>query len=382
MRSLISFEFKKFFSKKRNSIVIVSFIALILIFVGFNNRADKLRFENEIYSIDYEIESIESSLIKINSEIERLPDNQALKDIKTSSEKEIQLKKELKAAMTDEKWSEVLQLKIDLDKNFIEDIRKGNTITSVPIQELENNIELNSILLEKNIKPIYTDISMEGFNFLKVLLNNPIMMIVMLVIVVMTGDVVSSEVENKTFKLLLTQPINKNKIFLSKVVSSVLLQLSILGSILFSVFVLLGITKGFGAIDYPIAIIESNTIRYIAMGDYLIKLIIIFVLFIIFITIASILISSLSKNTATSVSISIILFISSYMVINQGFLNKVAHLLPFTYVDLTNAIQGFTATRLKNYNITFTNGCIVLVLFSLFLLILNMWIFKRKDFDV
>ncbi len=98
--------------------------------------------------------------------------------------------------------------------------------------EVSNRIYKNSILLEKEIKPINENFSMESFNFIKLVLNNPIILVIVISILIFISDIISSESEYKTFNLLLTQPISKTKILIAKIISSILISILIIFSIL------------------------------------------------------------------------------------------------------------------------------------------------------
>ena len=100
--------------------------------------------------------------------------------------------------------------KLKRNLNLRKAINEGNVITESTIDSLQEEIEINNILLEKNIKPINENTSMEVNNFLKVYLDNGISMLLVILMITITCDIVSSEVEKKTKNLLFTQPISKN----------------------------------------------------------------------------------------------------------------------------------------------------------------------------
>ena len=95
-------------------------------------------------------------------------------------------------------------------------IESENTISSKSIKEIEESIQINTYLIENNIEPIFDQVSMQGFNFIRVFLNNPISIILIILIIILSADIMSSEFDSNTYKLLFIQPISRKKILLSK----------------------------------------------------------------------------------------------------------------------------------------------------------------------
>lgn len=123
--------------------------------------------KSEITSIDLQIESMEDALNNIENEIIRLPDNEKLKKIKSSYEQELNLLTDIRKAYINNDFNKYLESKIQLDKNLLINIKSGDIISPYDPKEIEQRIEVNTILYEEGIKPIYTSVSMEGFNFIK-----------------------------------------------------------------------------------------------------------------------------------------------------------------------------------------------------------------------
>lgn len=381
MSSLIEFEIKKFFNRRKNLLVLAIFIVLSVIFITLNYRLNKQLEKSEITSIDLQIDSIEDALNNIENEIIRLPDNEKLKKIKSSYEQELNLLTDIRKAYINNDFNKYLESKIQLDKNLLINIKSGDIISPYDPKEIEQRIEVNTILYEEGIKPIYTSVSMEGFNFIKLFLNNPISIIIVILIIVLSGDVVSSEFDSNTYKLLFTQPISKKRILLSKILTTLIMVNIILFGIIAICFCVLGFINGFGSINYPVQFYNNGIVEYISIGKFILFEFILFIILTIFICILAVAISSFSKSTSNSISISIIITVSAYMMSNRGVFSESAHLNPFIYFDISNILQGGIANLYGNENVNFKYGVLTLGLSIILLVIVNIFLFEKNNIN-
>lgn len=379
MSSLIGFEIKKFCNRRKNLLVLILFIILSIIFITLNSSLESQLEKSEGTSIDLEIQSVEDALIKTKSEIERLPDNEKLKIINNNYEEELNLLKDLKNAYASKDFNKYLESKIQLDKNLLTNIENGNVISPQTPKEISQNIELNTLLLEEGIKPIYTSVSMEGFNFIQLFLNSPISILIVIFIIILSADIVSSEFDSNTYKLLFTQPISKINILLSKLVATLIMVSITLFGIITICFLALGFTRGFGAINYPIQFYNNGATEYITIGKFILFELLLFIMLITFICILSVAISSFSKSTSNSIAVSIIVTVSGYMLSSKGFFVKFAHLNPFVYFDISDVLKGSIATSYGNGNVNFKYGAMTLGLSIIILLLINILLFKRNN---
>lgn len=378
MLSLIGFEFKKFLSKRKNWVAIGACIILFIVFISLSFKLDIVLSQNELESIDLRIESIDESSIDIKNEMKKYPNNDKLKLIDSQYMQEVELLKAMKEAYISKEFSEVLEYKIKVDKLLIDSIEGGSVIAPIGIPELEDNIRFNSILLDKGIDPINTGTSMEGYNFIKLILSNPMSLIIIILIITISADIVSSEFNDNTYKLLFTQPIKKRNILISKLIANILINITTIFAIILISFIVLGCINGFGSIQYPTEFYSNGIIEYIEIGKFLALDILLFSMVVLFISSLTMLISSFSKSNSNSLALSIIVTISAYMISNKGYLNKMAHLNPFIYIDTSNVLQGVQGRVIDNVNINFEYGIVIMLLYTTILIISNIYFLGKK----
>ncbi|MGL5152479.1 MAG: ABC transporter permease subunit [Clostridium sp.] len=377
MSSLIRFEIKKFFHRKKNILAIALFLMLSIVYVLLNINLEGKVNESQKNLINSDIESIEVAIKGVDLEQVNQSDNEKLREIRNGYEKDLNLLKEKREGFNLEDTKKYLISSIEYDKKLVKEVESGEIIYGGDLEELKNNIKINEILLDKNIKPINGSSAMEGFNFIRLFLNNPISILIAILIILLSGDIVSSEYDNNTYKLLFTQPVSKNKIVVSKIISTLLLVLTIVFGIIGVIFITLGVTRGFGTINYPVEF-YGESLEFISIGDLIVYELLLLIMIIVFLTLIAILISTLTKNTTSSISLSIILVVATYMMSSKGLIKAVSHLNPFIYLDISDVIQGRLAINLGNTNINLETGMILFMVINITLLILIPIVFSKK----
>lgn len=359
MKSLIAFEMKKFIHRKKNFYVILLFVILSIIFISLNLNLEKNVAQSEKTSIEFNIESVKDGLASVKSDLKKYPNNQNLKNMQNDYERDLDLLEKMSTSFSKNDVQSYLKYKIESDENLVSDIENNKVISGVGINDIKQAIKINTILLENNITPINTNLSMEGFNFIRLFLNNPISIILAILIIILSADSVSSEFDSNTYKLLFTQPISKVKILISKIIATLIMVYSIILGILTILFLVLGLKNGFGNINYPIAFYNGQSAT-IEIGNLIIYNLILLVVLIAFISILAITISSFTKNNSSSLATSIIIVVSAYMFSKNGFGNSIAHLNPFVYLDISSVVQGTSSILYDNNYINLQFGILTL----------------------
>ncbi|AWZ50075.1 hypothetical protein C3495_14630 (plasmid) [Clostridiaceae bacterium 14S0207] len=376
MLTLVAFEMKKFLNRKKNLVIILLFMSILFIFVGLNASIESQMKVSEISSIEDQIKSIENALIGIDDEIEKLPNNNDIVYIKKSYTEDMETLKKQKEAYKENDAFTYLKFKLKLDKKLLSDIQSQKVISGKDPEEIKMDIKINSILLKKKIQPIYDKVSMKGYNFIKIVLNSPLTLTMMIVVIMLSADIISSEIEFNTYKLLYTQPISKNSILFSKAIAVTIVVNVIIFSIITLFFFILGIKNGFGDLNYPTQFFVNGKLQFVTIGEYIVFELIMLLLVNTFICILSTFISIFCSNIGTSISITLIISVSLYMIINQGFISKIAPLIPITYIDISNILQGNMIKISQNINVF--NGIKVLCISILMLLFTGIVFFQKE----
>lgn len=386
MKTLIFFEFKRFLRKKKSIISILTFTVIILLYVLINNNQENKKYNEELPRCEFEINSVQEGLNSVtvkynqnaNSDDQIMLSN--LDKIKVSYEKQLKLLNEKRLSIINKDWKNKLSAEIQLDKDLLENIQQGNVVTGETTDIINNRINQNELLLNKNIEPIYLDCSMKSFNFLRLVGINLVPLILVILIIVLCADFVSNDIEEGTYKLLLIQPITRNKIMYSKIIASSIICIATVFTIFFLFFVGLTLTEGTGAHNYPIAYYSGISTTFVDISKFDLYMIPLYIILIITIVAIAIMLSTIIGNNSSAISSAIVIYVALYIFSTQlHLLGKFAQFIPSTYSNIPILLDGTAGRTYNNNNITYLSGIIVLSIYTIICYIISLKTFKRKD---
>ncbi len=359
MGTLISFEIKKLFSQKKNILVMLLFIAFIGIYIFANLRAEARSTQRFLDELDIQSRNTQTIL---NTYSESSDKNSA-KEIYYQNKYE--MLKKIRFAVSKEDWRERLNLQIQLNELIMQNENPQET----QFAELEEEIAIDRILLEKNIEPIDTTCSMLAFNFIALSYSNIMPLLIIMMIAMIGADSISGEYETGTHKPLMTQPMKKSVILFSKYVSNTVVTSGLVAVVFGIAYLLLGLAHGFGSADYPVLLSDG---RDMGMGNF-VALIIPLILFQIILANAFVLVFSVLFETGSgSIGAAILSFFIIYLLtFSMGNLLYLS-VNPVTYLPMADIIKG---TSVGNY----AQGIIVLPVSAGALYSMALWIFRRKE---
>lgn len=385
MINLILFDFKKFFKNRKNIIGILILFIIIFIFTYMNYKLDIQIKKSSISLINEDIRSQEQQLMdieRIYKEAENNGEKSRVKKIKNSMLKvnnNIELLSQKRLSIESGNTTEELKIDIQLDENIIDEIKSGDIISGEDKNSIENRKNMNRILLKNNIEPINTRVSIKSFNLMKLILENIVPLILIITIFLISSDSVSNEIESGTFKMILTQPISRKKVILSKIISYSLIGILTTICLFFMFFIISSFIEGTGSLKYPIQVYSKES-NYMELKSFLIYSVPLLTLAILTTVSMAIFSSTVTGNSLTSISICVIGYVSFFIINNQlKILSNISHLIPLTYFDVANVINGNLILNHQNINITFRNGLIILIATILIINVASILNFRKKD---
>lgn len=378
MKFLIGFELIKFFKKKKNLLAILVFFIITAVFMWASSGLASEKRQSEIESNAEEIRSIKSA------ESGGIPADAAAYDSKM-----LNLLGRKQKALENGDWKQSLKLSIECDKLDVKAIKSGTVTDGETIDEIESGIRRNEILLSRGIQPIYEDCSITGYNFLILLFDNIVPLIAVIFFMLLFGDSVSSETEDGTAKILLSQPVPRSRIYISKLAANTIICVAVFVLIFGLYFAAAGVIGGFGSAAYPMEYYKGNLMLFsgkrlgtgtITAGAMILYILPFFVLFAVCVISIGMMISTLAKTSSASISIQIILCAAIYIfTFRFGFLKEAAPFIPFTYADIPGILKGTVISQLGNSLITYANGIVVLAVYTITCAAVSLKIFKVKD---
>lgn len=365
-KELFNLEYKKFIKSKiiffLFFILIVITIAILLI-SSFNNK------ELTLNEYKYEIHSLERAL-------DSLPKTGVTEELRKSLLDDINKKVIQMKAFENEEWKKVLELQIELDRKLLENVSTGKAVSTISNDELNERIIINNEFINRNIKP--KNFENSGFYILYQFLDSIYGLFGVVVILIISGGILTKDFENGSIRFLLVQPIPRSSILNTKFSFSVLNSFIILLFLMVYTFILGSIIYGIGSGNYPFLIQDLDNSYFINITELIFKSTILFILVIIFSIVLNFFFSVIFKNTLAALSATLILLLLSSTAFNKvESLQKIAHLVPVSYLDTFGIVNGDLSYTLGNSNITFFNGIIILLTFSLVLYFISRRIYKK-----
>lgn len=373
MGKIILFEIKKIYRLKKNVITSLLLICFFIISIFLYNSIDVKIRETEKETLTENIRSKAGIVSGLKKKDLKIKENMYLV-------KELELLKSKQENLDEKSWREGLKANIKLNKLYIEMINKGIEVGE-PKEKLEENITVEKLLLKNDIKPINVQTSVTPFNFTRVIFTEKFFIMLTMIIFMLSADCISLENEMGTFKFLLMQPVKRTKVIMGKIIAYTTAISSIILTTMIFIFLGLGIWKGFSDYNYPIRTLLNNVeATFTPLYIINIKIIILLLLYICFCVSLGVIISNLVENSSTSIGISLLITIIIYVItyILKPF-KSIAYLNPFIYGSFSSVIEGYAFTSFFNGKITYVNGIIVLLIYSIILYFLNIVIFKNKD---
>ncbi|MFE3975310.1 MULTISPECIES: ABC transporter permease [unclassified Peribacillus] len=278
----------------------------------------------------------------------------------------------LSAGESGKDWKQELKADIQEQQKAL----KATDISDDEKAEIMADIDLNKQLLADNINP---DLNTNWTYMAE--WTTALTSFVTLFVVIVCSSLVSSEFSDGTIKQLLIRPYKRWKILLSKYITSLLFAALLLASLLIFSY-LIGIIF-FGNGSYSDKIMDPGSFgefSTVVVGEYFVDMIVYWIPGFLVITTIAFMLSTLFKNQALAVGISIfILFASSTLnMVIQSFIGKYEWLkfVLFPHLDLRGYISG-TMEMFDGATLGFSMS--VLGIYYLIFLALTFFFFQKKD---
>lgn len=328
--------------------------------------------------------------------------NRSIDEIKNSMQEYAQIPNsheyiDLDVKLTHETYKQKILSEV-VDNNKTNELWKTETLKDMDVyfNEITEQLEILQNALELNLKPI-EGTQFEPYKYIDITMSALAMSILSILMCVLISDSISSEYTLGTIKTMLISPIKRIEIVLSKFIA-----LSIIGVGLIisgEIFALL-ISKLISKLNYdsyPVLVGKEyincsseskdsylipelgtgqlSTMKVTMINSLLFQslLIVTFITFIL-------LISSICKNSTTSMSLSIIvLVVGSYLVRSISKFSKIRSLFFFSYGEAYELITGSLPQIYNNIFLTLNNGITVCCITIAICLLSTIYIFGKRD---
>ncbi|MDR6549568.1 ABC transporter permease [Paenibacillus qinlingensis] len=247
-------------------------------------------------------------------------------------------------------------------------------------QQLRVQIQIANYYLEQDVNPS----SPNAVTFTREFVKNAVGLFIPLIIMVISADIVSSEHSTGTIKLLLTRPVRRWKILLSKLITVVFFtSLTVLSTGLIC-YLISGIVFGYNGWTMPIftgiqltgADVDFSRVRAVDQWFFLLMEFGLVWFTAIVVAIMSLMLSVLIRSTAAGMGVMLAVLISGTILSNMVSSWETAKYLFMVNLDLTKYLTG-GIPPIQGMDLGFSLS--VLSVWTVLALIVSFTVFSRKD---
>jgi ABC-2 type transport system permease protein len=247
-------------------------------------------------------------------------------------------------------------------------------------QQLRVQIQIANYYLDQDVNPS----SPNAVTFTREFVKNAVGLFIPLIIMVISADIVSSEHSTGTIKLLLTRPVRRWKILLSKLITVIFFtSLTVLSTGLIC-YLISGVVFGYNGWHMPIftgiqlsgADVDFSRVRAVDQWFFLLMEFGLVWFTAIVVAIMSLMLSVLIRSTAAGMGVMLAVLISGTILSNMVSSWETAKYLFMVNLDLTKYLTG-GIPPIQGMDLGFSLS--VLSVWTVVALIVSFTVFSRKD---
>ena len=387
MKHFSLFLVKKAFKSRLNVIIVAMLVIVISIAFYLNSRtAQNLSLESQLQSSiaqnEQMIKENEDNLAKMtDSESEKY---QVTKNNLELNQNKLEKRKEILSLLEQQKWNEAYYLQAKYEEKIFGIMSKESHSSSELKQAVYREWKVYEALYPLNIKAHHLDFPTYGIDQVVWTLVTIIPTLFLISIIFMLTQLFTDRFKGNldTAKLL---PFSKVKFAISSLGVGVVyvmgVFLAICGiSLIFGIF-----NQGLGTLEYPFPIFDllKQEIVIVKIQDILFRSLALEFLVLIVIVEVVYLISFFFKQKTVSLFISLILIVGFVFGINViEPLQKVAHIIPFTYLRSVEILTGRLPQNIQNAQLSGSMGLTIIPIIMIILFICILLLEKMEGLSI
>ena len=387
MKHFSLFLVKKVF-KSRLNVIIVALLAIVISIAFYMNSrtAQSLSLENQLQSRIVENEQMikenEDTLSKeTDSESEKYQFTKKNLELKQN---QLEERKHILSLLEQQKWKEAYDLQAKYEENIFGIISKEAHSSAELKQAVYREWKVYEALYPLNIKAHHLDFPTYGIDQVVWILTTIIPTLFLISIIFMLTQLFTDRFKGNldTAKLL---PFSKVKFAISSLGVGVVYVMAVFIAIC-GISIILGVfNQGLGTLEYPFPIFDlvKQEIVIVKIQDILFRsLALEFLVFIVIVEVVY-LISFFFKQKTVSLFISLISIVGFVFGINAiQPLQKVAHIIPFTYLRSVEILTGRLPQNIQNAQLSGSMGLTIIPIIMIILFICILLLEKMNGLSI
>ena len=258
---------------------------------------------------------------------------------------------------------------------YVKNFNKKREVTINQIKELWYGLE-NNIPVLNQIKDARSVLD-GGYEIFVVL--------AVIMVIIIGGGIVATEYSKGTIRLLLIRPVSRWKILLSKLLAVLIVGIGVVFIGIATLYISTGVVFGFETYKTPLLDTINGSIVHLSYIKFLLSKIMISCSSLVFIATLVFLISTVAKNTALAVAISMMLYLGAVpatdMLISLKQTWIISTFIPYINVSYLRLIPSTQQMLSQSFGmqLEYTQGAIQLILISIVMLLITFITFIRRD---
>lgn len=354
---LFQFELKKIVFSKR-FLYIMAFVILCIGALFLRNHIFQATIQQER---EQQILSVmregQRNLSQLQLTVENNPEDTVAKEKNIRMGEIVNTLYDVRKAFLAGDWQQELQTE-NLFLTQLQDYKAMGGEFSYLNADIKRTLARNTEHLATNIAPEHETYSIALPNFMKQMIDIFVNFGVIAVLLILVGDMLTTEFEQRSIHFLYTQPLKKGAVIHSKYWSAV----TIYGVVtLCSLITAWGVSLLFGeqgTFSYPVLIEENGIFSFMSISEYIVAALTSATVIVLLFISLCLVFSLLFKNTIVSLLTILVLLIGGYALFEQLSFANIAWLNPFQYVLAKETISEIGYDWYKGIGVTLAATCL------------------------
>lgn len=378
MKRLILFEHLKFWRSRKNTAVLLIFIAALIGMVLFNTAKDKTYWQGQEDYLRYEQTLIKNEIALLEAELnsdqrgnseDAAGEDEQLKGLYKLYREQYLLNYRQQIMAKDYSKGKVgvqerVALWIERDQHLLKGLQAGHNFLEESIVHVNQRLAMNQYLVQEGIEPLSSPYQMTATNFIYQLTDYPWILTILIALALLNIDMFSGDVEGGAYKVLYSQPYRRSRIHAVKFSVHFLNSFAAVALIVLAMFGVMAMSNGLGDIHYPtyyysesyqaLQVISSesaiDSFTFLPWSEYMLKTVPLYFLLCCFIISLIGTASLLLNNTTNGLNILFCLLVLDF--ISRSLFAKDSGFImfwPFTASALNSVLKGLYSLSASAY---------------------------------
>lgn len=348
---MFQFEIKKiFFNKRLLYLLLFLLIGIALLFARNFAFQESIMKEREQQIISY-IQQGQKIINQYQTTLVKDPNDENTKALLVIMTSMVDTLYETRAAFIENDWKQELEK----ENQFLNDVlafKAAGGDYALLNDTIQRTVATNKQLLTSNIPPEAEGYSIAVPNYLKQVVDILVNFGAIIIILIVIGDMLTVEFEQRSINFLYTQPLKKSTIIHSKFWSAVVVYGLVIFCGLATAFGISAMFGKQGTFLYPLLVEQGDQLNFLTISEYLFFALTSTTVIALFVIALCLLVSLIFKHSIATLLIITVILIGGYLLLGQLTFPSKEWLNPFQYVFTKETIMSVGHDWYKGIAIT------------------------------